>query len=122
MSRQREEKELVCVVCPYGCRLHVTLEGEEVLEVAGNICPQGGIYARQEATRPMRVITSLMRAKNRDKPFSVRTRDTVPKALFFQCVEQIRSTTPEAPIRCGDVVIENILGTGVDVISTQDVD
>ena len=39
------EKELVCVVCPMGCRITVTLNGDEIVSVTGNSCPRGKAYA-----------------------------------------------------------------------------
>ena len=45
-----EEKNLICINCPLGCPLTVTLEGGEVKTVSGNTCPRGEAYARKELT------------------------------------------------------------------------
>jgi CxxC motif-containing protein len=116
------QKQLICINCPMGCRLEITLENDQVTQVAGNICPKGVSYAGQEAVRPMRVLTSLMFAANRDKPFSVKTAAPVPKSLLFDCVDAIFAVHPTPPLACGDIVISDVCGTGVDVISTQDVE
>jgi CxxC motif-containing protein len=118
----REIKEFVCICCPYGCRLRVTIEDGRVWEVRENHCNRGRDYALEEAVMPKRVITSLMRARGRMKPFSVKTDAPVLKKFFFDCVNFIRRTTPEAPIRYGEVIIRDILGTGVNVIATVDMD
>jgi CxxC motif-containing protein len=118
----REIREFICIRCPYGCRLRVTIEGGRVQEVRENRCNRGRDYALQEAVMPMRVITSLMRARGREKPFGVKTDAPVPQKLFFDCVNLIRRTTPDAPIRCGEVILQNILGTGVNVVATVDMD
>jgi CxxC motif-containing protein len=114
------EKQFVCVNCPMGCRLKVTVEGDKAIKVEGNICSKGADYAKQEAVNPMRVITSLMFAENREKPFSVKTAKPVPKKCLFECVNAIFNCHPVAPLYRSQVVIDNVCGTGVDVIATQD--
>ena len=53
-----EERNLICIGCPMGCPLTVTLEDGKVLSVVGNTCPRGDIYARKEVTNPTRIVTS----------------------------------------------------------------
>jgi CxxC motif-containing protein len=115
-------REFICILCPYGCGLTVELTGTEIQGISGNRCERGRQYARQEAIRPMRVITSLMRSQDRAKPFSVKTDIPIPKTCFFDCVNLIRQTRPKAPIHCGDIILRNILDTGANVVATQDVD
>lgn len=115
-----EEKKFICINCPLGCRLTVKLEDGEVTKVLGNSCNRGELYGRQEAIAPKRVLTCLMRASNRQKPFSVKTVGPIPKEMLFRCAQIIYDTRPEAPVFMGDVVIHNICGTGVDVLATQD--
>lgn len=115
------KKNLVCINCPLGCRLTVTIEDGSVQDVAGSLCKKGREYARQESVSPTRVVTSLMRLSNRDQPFSVKTSAPIPKERIFDCVKQIFATRPAAPIMCGSVVVRDVCGTGVDIIATQDV-
>ena len=35
-------------------------------------------------------------------------------------MEEIRKAVAQAPVRIGDVVVENVCGTGVDVVATKD--
>ena len=44
------EKELVCIGCPLGCSLKVTIQDDSTMEVTGNTCPRGADYARKELT------------------------------------------------------------------------
>lgn len=115
------EKELVCINCPMGCRLTVTMEDQTVVRVEGNICARGAEYAKQEAVEPLRVLTSLMRVEGREKPFSVKTSAPIPKRLMFDCVQEIFRARAKLPIHVGDVIIPNICNTGRDIISTQEV-
>ena len=49
---------------------------------------------------------------------SVRTQTDIPKEKIFQCMEEIRKAAAEAPVRIGDVILENVAGTGVSVVAT----
>ena len=51
-------KELVCIVCPNGCRLQV--DDEHGYTVTGNRCPRGAAYGKTECTHPTRVLTSTV--------------------------------------------------------------
>lgn len=118
------EKSLICINCPMGCRLTVQVENDRVVSVEGNVCKRGEEFACQEAVEPMRILTSLMRIKGREKPFSVKTSAPVPKKLMQDCAALIfgHPVAPESlPIHIGDVMIENVCGSGVDIISTQEV-
>jgi len=115
------EKELICINCPMGCRLSIVMKSGHVEMVKGNVCSKGVEYAKQEAVNPIRVVTALMRAANREKPFSVKTAAPIPKHLIFQCIEEIYHTHPKAPVAIGDTVIPNVCGTNVNIVATQDV-
>lgn len=115
-----EVKKFICINCPLGCHLTVETEAGQVLSVSGYSCKRGDTYARQEAVAPERVLTCLMRASNRQKPFSVKTSRPVPKELLFRCADTIYRTRPEAPIAQGQVVIHDLCGTGADVLATQE--
>ncbi len=115
-----ETKNFICICCPMGCHLTVTLEEGAVQKMEGNSCGRGIAYARQEATNPTRMVTALMRAANREQPLSVKTTAPVPKNLIFCCVNEIYAARPKAPIHLGEVLIENVCGTGANVVATQD--
>lgn len=116
-----EVRELTCIGCPLGCSLTVTMNGEQIL-VSGNTCPRGEVYARKEVTDPTRIVTSSVCVTGGTIPrASVKTAGDIPKGKIFDCMEEIRKATVQAPVRIGDVVIENCAGTGVAVIITKNV-
>ena len=115
-----EIKQFICINCPLGCHLSVEMKNGKAVSVSGNTCARGKTYGLQEAVAPQRVLTCLMRASNREKPFSIKTDRPIPKELLFQCANEIYQVRPEAPIYMGDVVIHNLCGTGADVLATQD--
>ena len=118
-----EKKELICIGCPMGCQLTVTMENGEVAEVAGNTCPKGDIYARKEVVNPTRIVTSTIKITGGDKERgSVKTESDIPKDKIFEVMKDIDSVSVKAPVRIGDKLIENAAGTGVAVIATRNVE
>ena len=113
---------LICIGCPLGCPLTVEMEGNEVKSVAGNTCPRGDAYARKELTNPTRIVTSTVRvAGGRLAMVSVKTESDIPKSKIFDCVKALQDVEVKAPVKIGDVIVENVAGTGVNVIATTNV-
>lgn len=114
-------RELTCIVCPKGCPMKVTLEGKEILNIEGFTCPRGKQYAIDECTHPMRTLTSTVRT-SKGGVVAVKTDRTIPKELLFDCMKEINKTVATLPVRIGDILIENILGTDANVIITANMD
>ena len=113
---------LICIGCPLGCPLTVEMEENEVKSVAGNTCPRGDAYARKELTNPTRIVTSTVRVNGgRLAMVSVKTESDIPKGKIFDCVKALRDVEVQAPVKIGDVIVENVAGTGVNVIATKNV-
>ncbi|WP_101698452.1 DUF1667 domain-containing protein [Clostridium minihomine] len=112
--------ELTCIVCPRGCRLRV--DTENGFHVTGNACSRGPVYAKQELTAPMRIITSTVRLKNSSlRRCPVKTSGGIPKGMMFDVMREINKATLTAPVHMGQTVLENVCGTGVDVVATRDI-
>ena len=112
-------RELTCIVCPRGCALKVELADDgAVISVCGNICKRGETYANNECTNPQRTVTSTVRCAD-GEVVSCKTSTTVPKALVFDVMKAINSVVAPASVSIGDVIIENVLGTGADVVITS---
>ncbi len=112
-------KELTCIVCPRGCRLKV----DDNMEVTGNACPRGKMYAINELTHPTRTITSSIRVSNRPYTLvSVKTDKPIPKDKMFDVMKEIDKLTVEAPTMIGQVVKANILGLDSNIIITKNID
>lgn len=118
-----EEKELICIGCPMGCKLTAFLEDGKVQSVTGNTCKRGEIYAQKELTNPTRIVTSTVKVKGGILPVvSVKTQQDIPKELIFQCMDELAKITLEAPVKIGEVVIEHVAGTMVNIVATKQVD
>ena len=111
-------KELICITCPRGCHLQV----DDNLNVTGNFCPRGAIYAKAELTHPVRMVTStVVIASISECRLPVKTKEPIAKELIFDVMAEIRKTVVKAPINIGDVIIPNVCNTGVDVIATKEI-
>lgn len=113
-------KQLVCIGCPRGCRLTVKENSGEFI-VTGNTCPRGKAFAISEMTEPKRTICSTVKTVFPGCPvLPVRVSDDIPKDRIFDVMREINAVVLTERIGRGDVIIENVLGLGVDVISTSD--
>ena len=114
------KQELICIGCPMGCRLTAEVENGAVTAVSGNTCPRGAAYARQECVAPVRTVTGTVAIEGAAWPvLPVRTNGEIPKALVLEAARALGAVTVQAPVAAGDVVLRNVCGTGVDVVSTR---
>ncbi|MHA1215393.1 MAG: DUF1667 domain-containing protein [Candidatus Hodarchaeales archaeon] len=117
------EKLITCIVCPKGCKITVREEEPGKLVMSGYSCKRGKNYATNEFYHPSRLLATTIRIKNARIPLvPVRSKSPVPKELLMDIMDLIASETVEAPVKMGDVLIENILDTGVDIIATRSLD
>ncbi|MEE1007953.1 MAG: DUF1667 domain-containing protein [Agathobacter sp.] len=117
-----ETRNLTCIGCPLGCALTVEMENNEVVSVTGNTCKRGDVYARKEVTHPTRIVTSTVRVENGEIAMvSCKTQNDIPKEKIFDIMKEINKVTVKAPVKIGDVLINDVAGTGVNVIATKDV-
>lgn len=117
-----EERKLICIGCPMGCPLTVEIDGAEVVSVTGNTCKRGDVYARKEVTNPTRIVTSTVRVSGGDHEMvSVKTKEDIPKGKIFECVKALKGVEVQAPVHIGDVILEDVAGTGVPIVATKNV-
>lgn len=114
-----KEQEICCVVCPMGCEITVREEGG-ALSVSGQGCPRGETYAKNEYTAPARTLTTTVKAEGYSTPvIPVRSSKPIPKGRLMECMEVLRRTSVSAPFTIGRPVVTDILGTGADIILTN---
>lgn len=113
-------REFTCIMCPQGCDITVELDGTTI---TGNKCAKGEAYVTQEIENPMRNIATSVLIDGGELPLaSVRLSNVIPKDRIFDVMAEIRRVELPAPVHEGDVAIHDVLGLGVDVIITKDVD
>ncbi len=113
------ERTITCIGCPMGCQITVTLNGGAITNIANYSCKKGSEYARDEISHPTRMVTAVIPCKGSREPLSVKTRRVIPKSKIFDCIKAIEAAKVTLPIAIGDVVVENVCGTGVDVVATK---
>jgi CxxC motif-containing protein len=114
-------ERLTCVLCPLGCELEVERVGDD-LQVRGGQCEKGESFAAEEILQPKRnLATSVPLRGTVARMVSVRLTGPVPRDRIFPILAEISDLRPELPVRRGDILIRDVLGTGVDVIATRTV-
>ena len=127
-------EQITCICCPKGCEMLVSdianapadlPDKQRKLHVIGdyyvenNICPRGLTYALEEKTAPQRTLTSIVRAKNRLEPVSVRTDRPIAKSAIPACLEVLRDVEVDGAFDVGHVIVEDICGTGANIVATK---
>ena len=117
-----EEREITCIACPMGCILNAKIEGESI-SITGNLCKIGITYGTKELQDPRRVLTTSIPVEvgGEMKMLSVKTKGDIPKNRLLDCLREIKAAKPTKAVNCGDVIVPDILGLGVDVVATRDV-
>ena len=119
---ERMKKEFTCICCPLGCQITVTEENGQLI-ITGNNCPKGEKYVKDEMTNPTRMVTSMVQVDGGEIPVvSVKTKEAIPKEKIQDCIEALKGVTVNAPVRIGDVILEDVADTGISVIATKNVD
>lgn len=115
-------KNIVCVACPMGCPITVQLSDcGGIQEVTGNTCPRGKAYAITECTAPTRMLTSTVKVKvGRTNMVPVKTSQPIPKGMMFDIMKEINKAEVDSPVALGQIIIKDVLGTGADIIATND--
>lgn len=111
--------EYTCIVCPLSCRLRVEEKDGQLL-ISGNTCKRGLDFGRAEHTAPARMLTSTVRIGGALFPrMPVVGTAEVPKARLMECLAAVYRTTVTAPVRCGEVILHDVCGTGVDIVASR---
>lgn len=110
-------REMTCLECPRGCQLSID---EGTLEVTGNNCPKGEAFARAEITNPVRVLTSTAVIESvKETMLPVRTAEAIPKSSMMAAMRCIKTLRVKAPVEVGDIIVEDLAGTGIPLIATK---
>ncbi len=118
-----ETRVMNCIMCPMGCEMTVTIEDGSVTNVTGNTCPRGPVYAKDEVTAPKRMLTSTVAIEGGMLPLlPVVSASVLPKGRILECASYLRGVKVQAPVKTGDVIVKDILGLGVDIIASRDME
>ena len=121
--------EMICITCPIGCHLTVEKLDDNKLSVSGNRCPRGERYAYEELLEPKRVVCTTVKIRKSDVDHTlagiarlpVRTDKGFPKEKIPELLKKLHGLEIALPAKRGVPVLENALGTGVNVIATRSI-
>jgi CxxC motif-containing protein len=114
-------KHLICISCPKGC--HLAVDEQNGYTVTGNSCPRGEIYGKTEIKNPQRIVTSTVAVSGSTSVrCPVKTERTISKRLMFEAMKTLDGILVQAPIKCGQIIVQDICGTGVNFIATKGID
>ncbi len=124
MNPEKIERQITCTICPNSCRITAWIdETTEEVHVEGYTCPKGLEYGYNEYTNPVRTLITTMRIENGTLPvIPVRSNSPIPKPKLKEAIGIVNQTICQAPIKMGDIVIENIFDTGINVIASRNMD
>ena len=104
-----------CIMCPLGCELNIEKSRSGEIKVSGNTCIRGEQYAKAELTNPVRNISSLVRVGER--VVAVKSSSPIPKNAINAVLKEISKVNLTKMPSIGTVVIKNVLGLNVDIVS-----
>lgn len=112
-------KEVICTVCPIGCRIKVEGENGVIKSVEDYKCNRGLTYAENEFLHPVRILTTTVKTDVKGNPLlPVRSNKPIPKEKLMDCMAEVSKVCVSAPVERYQVIIENICGTGVDMVAS----
>ncbi|MGI6075295.1 MAG: DUF1667 domain-containing protein [Pyramidobacter sp.] len=123
----RTIQEYTCVVCPNGCLLRAeceTVDGGQLrlVSVAGNLCPRGASWAKQEIEDPRRTISTNLLLEGGTLPVvCVKTAEAIPLKDVMKVREALRSVVLRAPVHIGQIAAVNPAGVPCRIVVTRDV-
>lgn len=116
------KQEFTCIVCPVGCTLTVVEEDHQIM-VTGNQCKRGLEFGEKEYTRPMRILTTTVKIEGSlHKRLPVISEGEIPKEQLHQCLQALYELSIKAPIKRGDIVVEDICHTGVNIVASRGIE
>ncbi len=115
------KKDFVCICCPLGCGMTVEYDDHKILSVTNNHCLRGSDYAEEEIFNPTRTVTTTVKIDGVINYAPVKTNRPVAKNMLRAIIQEVSMINLKAPVKIGDVVVRNILGTGIDVVVTRNI-
>lgn len=117
-----EQNKIICVSCPIGCRMTVQSKDGKITSVIGNACPKGIKYAQEEFINPRRILPTTVKVVGGELPLvSVKTEKAIPKKLLLEAMAEIAEIEVNAPVKIGQVIKDDLLGTGVNLVATRNI-
>lgn len=113
------KKEIICTVCPLGCRIEVEGEKGQVTSIQGYTCDRGLRYGTDEFLHPVRILTTTVKTDDSRNPLlAVRSSRPVPKEKLMECMAEVKKITVKGQVDRYQVIVKDICGTGADLVAS----
>ena len=117
-----EQNKIICVSCPIGCRMTIRSKDGKIISIIGNDCPKGIKYAQEEFINPLRILPTTIKVIDGEFPLvSVKTEKAIPKRLLLKAMTEIAEIEVNAPVKIGQVIKDDLMGTGVSLVATRNI-
>lgn len=117
-----EVKKYTCIICPMSCDIVLKAENGKIIDVSGFTCKRGENFARNEYINPLRTITTVVKLENsRYNCLPVISDGSIPKDMIGKSLKFLKKISVKAPVTKGNIIIENLLSTGVNIIAAKTV-
>ncbi len=114
-------EKIICITCPKGCTLEVTKQGDTILAIKPG-CKRGHEYAHNEMHDPRRMVASTVCVDGGLHPLlPVYTSAAFPKPRIPELLAELRKIRVNAPVKMEQIILENVLGTGINILASRDV-
>ena len=116
------ERKIICLGCPLGCETTLKIDDQgEVFKITGYKCKEGRQYIFEEYRNPVRVLTATVLTQSSARfLLPVRTNKALLKTQLKEAAKALAKVKVKPPIRVGEIILRNLMNTGVDVIATDD--
>ncbi len=116
------KKTITCIICPKGCQINVEGDRSRVALIENAQCTRGETYAATEFTHPCRILTSSVRMEGDGRRMlPIRSSAPIPREMLLACMHEIQKCSISTPVQMHQVIIPDILGSGVDMIACMPV-
>jgi CxxC motif-containing protein len=116
------KRELTCIICPLSCLIRASCEAGKLRKIEGALCSKGRRYAEKEVTCPTRPLaTTIEVIGGEHRLVSVKSDRELPKELIMPAMRHLATIRLQAPVDMGQVVVADILATGVNMVATRPV-
>ncbi len=112
--------KIICTICPKGCEIDVEKQGNDIF-ITGNRCKRGYEFVLEEITCPKRNIQTTVATTFKNFPrLPVKTDKPIDQEKIPDIMKICQGVLVKEKVRTGDIIIENINGTGVNMVATSD--
>jgi len=114
--------EQVCTLCPVHCTLFIeqNAQNDHIKNVYGCRCSRGYEYISKSKEEQQCMLPTSVRVNGSVvSRLPVNSDAPLPKTVISEAMMIIRTVEVKPPVNSGEIIIENILNTGVNIISTK---